>query len=102
MDSRKVDNAKRATVCTKWDPFPSVCGPTNLQFRRDCTYGDLAAMRLPHHVQGLGSCEYTMERGVVHALEGWRHHEVGAIDLNRIDLVWRAAIKHGLTPTSSF
>ena len=28
-----------------------------LQFRRDCTCGDLAAMRLPRRVQGLGSCE---------------------------------------------
>ncbi|RWV88788.1 hypothetical protein BHE74_00033912 [Ensete ventricosum] len=51
--------------------------------------------------------QYTMERGVVHAchaggvvhyLEGWTHHEVGAIDVDRIDVVWRAALKHGLTP----
>ncbi|RWW60351.1 hypothetical protein BHE74_00032662 [Ensete ventricosum] len=50
---------------------------------------------------------YTMERGVVHAchaggvvhcLEGWTHHEVGAIDVDRIDVVWRAALKHGLAP----
>ncbi|KAK4479442.1 hypothetical protein RD792_014956 [Penstemon davidsonii] len=84
--------------------------PPILQFRRDCTYGDLAAMKLPQDVQGLGSCEYTMERGVVHAchaggvvhfLEGWSHHEVGAIDVDRIDLVWEAALKHGLKPVSS-
>ncbi|KAL8488719.1 hypothetical protein ACS0TY_024853 [Phlomoides rotata] len=77
--------------------------PPILQYRRDCTYGDLAAMKLPEDVQGLGSCEYTMERGVVHAchaggvvhsLEGWSHHEVGAIDVERIDLVWQAALKH--------
>lgn len=51
--------------------------------------------------------QYTMERGVVHAchaggvvhyLEGWTHHEVGAIDVDRIDVVWKAALKHGLTP----
>ncbi|CAA0826889.1 Protein ECERIFERUM 3 [Striga hermonthica] len=81
--------------------------PPILHFRRDCTYGDLAAMRLPDDVEGLGSCEYTMERGVVHAchaggavhaLEGWTHHEVGAIDVDRIDLVWEAAMKHGLKP----
>lgn len=81
--------------------------PPIFQFRRDCTYGDLAAMRLPEDVQGLGNCEYTMERGVVHAchaggvvhsLEGWTHHEVGAIDVDRIDLVWEAALKHGLRP----
>ncbi|XP_042001024.1 very-long-chain aldehyde decarbonylase CER3-like isoform X1 [Salvia splendens] len=84
--------------------------PPILQFRRDCTYGDLAAMKMPDDVQGFGSCEYTMERGVVHAchaggvvhaLEGWTHHEVGAIDVNRIDLVWKAAIKHGLKPVSA-
>ncbi|KAG8372488.1 hypothetical protein BUALT_Bualt12G0071300 [Buddleja alternifolia] len=84
--------------------------PPILQFRRDCTYGDLAAMKLPADVQGIGSCEYTMDRGVVHAchaggvvhsLEGWTHHEVGAIDVDRIDLVWEAAMKHGLKPVSS-
>lgn len=54
--------------------------------------------------------QYTMERGVVHAchaggvvhsLEGWTHHEVGAIDVDRIDIVWKAALKHGLKPVSS-
>ena len=53
------------------------------------------------------STQYTMERGVVHAchaggvvhcLEGWGHHEVGAIDVDRIDVVWKAALRHGLTP----
>ncbi|KAM7252570.1 hypothetical protein ACFE04_008079 [Oxalis oulophora] len=84
--------------------------PPVLPFRRDCTYGDLAAMRLPEDVEGLGCCEYTMGRGVVHAchaggvvhaLEGWTHHEVGAIDVDRIDVVWKAALKHGLKPVSS-
>lgn len=54
--------------------------------------------------------QYTMDRGVVHAchaggvvhsLEGWTHHEVGAIDVERIDIVWKAALKHGLKPVSS-
>ncbi|KAI4344351.1 hypothetical protein L6164_011586 [Bauhinia variegata] len=97
-----------------WAPrgthFHQFVVPPILPFRRDCTYGDLAAMRLPDDVDGLGSCEYTMERGVVHAchaggvvhsLEGWTHHEVGAIDVDRIDLVWEAALKHGLRPVSS-
>ncbi|KAK6235964.1 hypothetical protein SCA6_011301 [Theobroma cacao] len=97
-----------------WAPsgahFHQFVVPPILAFRRDCTYGDLAAMRLPDDVEGLGSCEYTMERGVVHAchaggvvhqLEGWTHHEVGAIDVDRIDLVWEAALKHGLRPVSS-
>ncbi|XP_057544264.1 very-long-chain aldehyde decarbonylase CER3-like [Amaranthus tricolor] len=94
-----------------WAPngthFHQFVVPPILHFRRDCTYGDLAAMKLPQDVQGLNSCEYTMDRGVVHAchaggvvhsLEGWTHHEVGAIDVDRIDVVWKAAMKHGLKP----
>ncbi|CAN1228561.1 Very-long-chain aldehyde decarbonylase CER3 [Linum grandiflorum] len=102
-----------------WAPsgahFHQFVVPPILPFRRDCTYGDLAAMRLPDDAEGIGSCEvivkqYTMERrvvhachagGVVHFLEGWSHHEVGAIDVDRIDLVWDAAMKHGLKPVSS-
>ncbi|KAJ0984929.1 hypothetical protein J5N97_003285 [Dioscorea zingiberensis] len=98
----------------RWAPpgthFHQFVVPPIISFRSDCTYGKLAAMRLPNDVQGLGMCEYTMERGVVHAchaggvvhfLEGWKHHEVGAIDVERIDVVWEAAKKHGLTPVSS-
>ncbi|KAL6973744.1 Very-long-chain aldehyde decarbonylase cer3 [Sarracenia purpurea var. burkii] len=98
----------------RWAPsgthFHQFVVPPILAFRRDCTYGDLAAMKLPDDVEGLGSCEYTMERGVVHAchaggvvhfLEGWTHHEVGAIDVDRIDFVWSAALKHGLKPVST-
>ncbi|KMT03535.1 hypothetical protein BVRB_8g192120 [Beta vulgaris subsp. vulgaris] len=94
-----------------WAPrgahFHQFVVPPILHFRRDCTYGDLAAMKLPQDVQGLGSCEYTMDRGVVHAchaggvvhsLEGWTHHEVGAIDVDRIDVVWKAAMKYGFKP----
>ncbi|CAI0427709.1 unnamed protein product, partial [Linum tenue] len=97
-----------------WAPpgahFHQFVVPPILAFRKDCTYGDLAAMRLPDDVEGLWSCEYTMDRGVVHAchaggvvhfLEGWTHHEVGAIDVDRIDLVWNAAMKHGLKPVSN-
>lgn len=95
----------------RWAPagthFHQFVVPNIIAFRRDCTYGKLAAMKLPKDVQGLGSCEYTMDRGVVHAchaggvvhlLEGWTHHEVGAIAVDRIDLVWHAALKQGLTP----
>ncbi|XP_062232942.1 very-long-chain aldehyde decarbonylase GL1-3-like [Phragmites australis] len=95
----------------RWAPpgthFHQFVVPPIIGFRRDCTYGKLAAMRLPKDVEGLGSCEYTMGRGVVHAchaggvvhcLEGWEHHEVGAIDVDRIDVVWKAALKNGLTP----
>ncbi|KAJ9559493.1 hypothetical protein OSB04_004653 [Centaurea solstitialis] len=94
-----------------WAPpgthFHQFVVPPVIEFRRDCTYSKLAAMKLPDDVQGLGACEYTMERGVVHAchaggivhlLEGWGHHEVGAIDVDRIDLVWEAALRHGFEP----
>ncbi|XRB02937.1 very-long-chain aldehyde decarbonylase [Pycnococcus provasolii] len=64
-------------------------------------------MRLPvNDVRGLRACEMTMERGVVHAchagaivhtLQGWTHHEVGGIDVSRIDTVWDAALKHGFS-----
>ncbi|KAL3684329.1 hypothetical protein R1sor_002351 [Riccia sorocarpa] len=72
--------------------------------RKDCTYGKLAAMRLPTRVKGISTCEYACERGVVHAchagglvhsLEGWTHHEVGSINVDRIDQVWEAAMKRG-------
>uniref|UniRef100_A0A0D9XDX8 aldehyde oxygenase (deformylating) n=1 Tax=Leersia perrieri TaxID=77586 RepID=A0A0D9XDX8_9ORYZ len=95
----------------RWAPpgthFHQFVVPPILGFRRDCTYGKLAAMHLPKDVQGLGACEYSLERGVVHAchaggvvhfLEGYTHHEVGAIDVDRIDVVWEAALRHGLRP----
>ncbi|XP_039132686.1 very-long-chain aldehyde decarbonylase GL1-1-like [Dioscorea cayenensis subsp. rotundata] len=95
----------------RWAPsgthFHQFVVPPIFGFRKDCTYGKLAAIKLPKDVQGLGMCEYTLDRGIVHAchaggvvhcLEGWTHHEVGAIDVDRIDIVWNAAMKHGLTP----
>ena len=51
--------------------------------------------------------QYTMERGVLHAchaggvvhlLQGWTHHEVGAIDVDQIDVAWTAALSHGFKP----
>ncbi|KAJ9693428.1 hypothetical protein PVL29_012274 [Vitis rotundifolia] len=94
-----------------WAPpgthFHQFVVPPILGFRRDCTYGKLAAMRLPEDVEGLGYCEYTMERGVLHAchaggvvhlLQVWTHHEVGAIDVDQIDVVWTAALSHGFKP----
>ncbi|BFI24687.1 aldehyde decarbonylase [Marchantia polymorpha subsp. ruderalis] len=76
------------------------------EIRKDCTYGKLAAMRLPTQVKGISTCEFSCERGVVHAchagglihcLEGWTHHEVGSIDVDRIDEVWEAAMRHGFS-----
>lgn len=84
--------------------------PALQPLRKDCTYGTLVSMRLPEDaVRGLRACEMTMERGVVHAchagaivhaLEGWTHHEVGSIDVTRIDTVWDAARKHGFSLAS--
>lgn len=74
--------------------------------RKDCVYTDLPAFKLPKDAKDFRSCEMTMERGQVHAchagalvhsLEGWDHHEVGAIDHTRIDETWEAAIKHGFS-----
>nr|GMD10598.1 protein ECERIFERUM 3-like isoform X2 [Ipomoea batatas] len=94
-----------------WAPsgahFHQFVVPPIIPFRRDCTYGKLAAMKLPKDVEGLGACEYTMERGIVHAchaggavhlLEGWTHHEVGALNVDQIDVVWKAALKQGFRP----
>ncbi|KAG5403688.1 hypothetical protein IGI04_009807 [Brassica rapa subsp. trilocularis] len=110
----QVTKYNSAQHCKSWAPagthFHQFVVPPILKFRRNCTYDELAAMRLPKDVQGLGTCEYTMDRGVVHAchagglvhmLEGWEHHEVGAIDVDRIDLVWEAAMRHGLSSVSS-
>lgn len=65
--------------------------------------------RIDTNVVGLW-LQYTMDRGIVHAchaggvvhsLEGWSHNEVGAIDVDRIDLVWEAALKHGFKPITT-
>ncbi|MCO5609607.1 hypothetical protein L7F22_063837 [Adiantum nelumboides] len=82
--------------------------PSIIHFRKDCIYHDSVGIRLPVKlVQGVNSCEHTMPRhvvhachagGLLHALEGWQHHEVGAIDVNKLDVVWEAAMKHGFTP----
>ncbi|CAN6482503.1 unnamed protein product [Victoria cruziana] len=45
----------------RWAPsgthFHQFVVPPILELRRDCTYGKLAAMRVPDDVEGLGSCE---------------------------------------------
>jgi len=74
------------------------------ELRKDCRYTSLPAFTVPKAAQGFKSCEMTMGRrnvhachagALVHSLEGWKHHEVGAIDADRIDLTWDAAVKHG-------
>lgn len=99
----------------QWAPpgtfFHQFVVPVISEVRKDCTYGQLAGMVLPKEgVKGLRTCEFTMERGAVHAchaggmihtLEGWTHHEVGSIDVSRIDVVWEAAMRHGFAPIGS-
>ncbi|XP_024387740.1 very-long-chain aldehyde decarbonylase GL1-1 [Physcomitrium patens] len=95
----------------KWAPpgthFHQFVVPPVMECRKDCTYGKLSAMQVPKEMKGLRSCEMTMPRGVVHAchagglvhaLEGWEFHEVGAIDVGRIDETWAAALKQGFKP----
>ncbi|CAI6012951.1 unnamed protein product [Closterium sp. NIES-65] len=81
--------------------------PPIAEVRPDCTYGKLAAMRLPDDVENLKFCELALPRGhiyachaggLVHLLEGWDYHEVGRIDVSRIDPTWDAAMRHGLRP----
>jgi len=81
--------------------------PAVTPFRNDCTYGELAAMKLPDTAKDVKACELFMPRRTVfachagaltHMLEGWMHHEVGAIDVDRIDVCWDAAIRRGFKP----
>lgn len=78
--------------------------PPLVESRKDCTYTALPAFRMPPDTRDFKTCEMTMERNcvhachagaVVHALEGWDYHEVGAIDYTRIDATWEASVKHG-------
>lgn len=82
--------------------------PPILHFRQDCFYNDTVGIRLPETLaHGVNTCENTLPRyvvhachagGLLHALEGWQHHEVGPVDVNQLDIVWEAAMRHGLTP----
>jgi len=78
--------------------------PPIQEVRADCVYPKLPGMRLPDAVQGVHTAMMDMERrcvyacyagAIVHAMEGWDHHEVGAIDPSRIDQTWEAALRHG-------
>jgi hypothetical protein len=100
--------------CSESDQKKAPRGATFHQFvvppipesRKDCVYTDLPAFKLPKDAKDFRSCEMTMERGhvhachagaLVHALEGWDHHEVGAIDHTKIDATWEASLKHGFS-----
>ena len=95
---------KEQAIAPAGTTFHQFVVPPLQEFRSDCVYTELPAFAMPKDAKYFKSCEMTMERGavhachagaVVHALEGWDFHEVGAIDYTRIDETWDAAIKHG-------
>ena len=97
-------SAKEQAAAPAGTTFHQFVVPPLAASRADCTYTDLPAFRLPPAARGFRSCEMTMPRrcvhachagALVHALEGWTHHEVGAVPYDRIDLVWQAAERHG-------
>uniref|UniRef100_A0A7S4PEJ6 Fatty acid hydroxylase domain-containing protein n=1 Tax=Guillardia theta TaxID=55529 RepID=A0A7S4PEJ6_GUITH len=91
-------------VAPRGTTFHQFVVPPLPELRKDCSYTSLPAFTLPDSATGFRSCEMTMERrnvhachagALVHLLEGWTHHEVGAIDPDRIDVTWEAAERHG-------
>ncbi|RRT58893.1 hypothetical protein B296_00046249 [Ensete ventricosum] len=112
VDSGQVAVAEGAEVGAAGHALPPVRGAAHHRFQEGLHLRESGGHEAPQGRSRAGvvrgsAAAYTMERGVVHAchaggvvhcLEGWTHHEVGAIDVDRIDVVWRAALKHGLAP----
>lgn len=101
----KFCNQKDQAIAPAGTTFHQFVVPPLQEFRSDCVYTDLPAFAMPEDAKYFKTCEMTMERGcvhachagaVVHALEGWDFHEVGAIDYTRIDETWDSAMKHGM------
>lgn len=79
--------------------------------RKDCTYENVPAMRVPKSLENLHACENWLPRrvmsawrvgGIVHALQEWNHHEFEyTIDNGSVIRVWEAALKHGFLPFHS-
>jgi sterol desaturase/sphingolipid hydroxylase (fatty acid hydroxylase superfamily) len=101
----KFCNQKDQSIAPAGSTFHQFVVPPLQEFRSDCVYTDLPAFAMPGDAKYFKTCEMTMERGcvhachagaVIHALEGWDFHEVGAIDHTRIDETWDAAMKHGM------
>lgn len=85
--------------------FVQFAVPELKRSRRNCTYTNVPAFRLPREKTTMKSCEMTMPRHCVHAchagalvhcLEGFQEHEVGGIDPDEMDVYWEAAIRHGM------
>jgi WAX2 C-terminal domain/Fatty acid hydroxylase superfamily len=102
----KFCSPKEQALAPPGTTFHQFVVPPLEESRKDCVYTDLPAFRLPKAAKDFKTCEMTMERGdvhachagaIVHGLEKWDHHEVGAIDHSRIDDTWEASLKHGFT-----
>lgn len=75
--------------------------------RKDCTYGCVPGLTLPENAKTINACEDVMPRYVVrasyaaamvHALEGWHHHDLGYdIPIYLMEASWEAALKHGFS-----
>lgn len=75
--------------------------------RKDCSYGCVPCLRLPENARTINACEDVMPRYVVracyaaamvHALEGWHHHDFADdIPIHRMEESWEAALKHGFS-----
>lgn len=97
-------NSKEQAIAPSGTTFHQFVVPPLEETRSDCVYTSLPAFAMPKDTKDFKTCEMTMERGCVHAchagavvhlLEGWDYHEVGAIDHTKIDTTWKAAMKHG-------
>ena len=42
---------------------------------------------------------HVMQKVVIYALEGYKHHEVGEINVDLPDIVWDTSMKHGFNPS---
>ncbi|KAG8069983.1 hypothetical protein GUJ93_ZPchr0006g44329 [Zizania palustris] len=113
----QVTVAEGAAVGAGWHVLPPVRGaadhrvPARLHLQQARSHEAVQGRRGPRLLRatmagklcstlvhdGAGVVHACHAGGVVHFLEGWDHHEVGAIDVNRIDVVWQAALKHGFT-----
>lgn len=107
-------------VCKPCGPKAQACAPPGTHFhqvvvppieklRADCRYGELAAMDLPPSATDTRACELFMPRrrvfachagALTHMLQGWDYHEVGAINIDRIDSTFEASLSLGFKPAT--
>ncbi|XP_057841275.1 very-long-chain aldehyde decarbonylase GL1-4 isoform X2 [Cryptomeria japonica] len=94
--------APKGALFIPFQPFPIP------RTRKDCFYYSTPAMRVPANLENVHTCENWLPRrvmsawrvgGMVHALQGWNHHECGqTMNTADINKVWEAALKHGFLP----